>query len=37
MVVDMGAGSGIHSNFNLQAWVAGKAVRIGRGRATVIG
>jgi len=27
----------IHSIFNLQAWAAGKAVKIGRGPATEIG
>jgi hypothetical protein len=35
--VDTPAMRDIHSIFNLQAWAAGKAVKIGRGPATVIG
>jgi len=36
-LIDTWAGRGIHSIFILQAGVAGKAVRIGRGPATVSG
>jgi hypothetical protein len=36
-IIDTGATRDIHSYFNLQAREEGKAVRIGRGPATVIG